>query len=156
MSAGPAGHAGWTLPRLRIGRDGSWYDDDQEVTHPGILANLWGNLRVDGQGHHLQIGPARVPVEVEDAPFVVIRVERHGDALRGVLNDGSAEILDPRTLRLGAAEVPYCRVKGGVFEARLDRAATYQLLQLVTAEEGATPELVLGSARYPLDPRPGC
>ena len=56
----------WTLPRLRIDRDGAWYHDDAEVTHAGILANLRENLRVDEQGHYLQVGPARVPVEVED------------------------------------------------------------------------------------------
>ena len=39
---------GWTLPKLRIDRDGDWYDDDVQVTHPGILANLRGNLRKDG------------------------------------------------------------------------------------------------------------
>jgi len=67
--------ATWTLPRLRIDRDGAWYHDDAEVTHAGILANLRGNLQVDEQGHYLRIGPVRVPVEVEDAPFVVERVE---------------------------------------------------------------------------------
>ena len=65
----------WTLPRLRIDRDGAWFHDDAEVTHAGILANLCDNLRVDVEGHYLQIGPVRVPVEVEDAPFVVERVE---------------------------------------------------------------------------------
>ncbi|HWN91044.1 MAG TPA: DUF1285 domain-containing protein, partial [Verrucomicrobiae bacterium] len=37
--------------------------------------------------------------------------------------------LDPETLRLGEGDVPYCRVKGGAFEARFSRAAAYQLLE---------------------------
>src|SRR5207247_3079104 len=65
---------GWTLPNLRIDRDGDWYDDDVQVTHPGILANLRGNLRKDGQGYFLQTR-VRIPVVVEDAPWVVTRVE---------------------------------------------------------------------------------
>ena len=41
----------------------------------------------------------------------------------------SREALDPATLRLGAGDVPYCRIKGGKFEARFSRAAAWQLLQ---------------------------
>ena len=65
---------GWKLPNLRIDREGDWYDDDVQVTHPGILANLRGNLRKDGQGYFLQTR-VRIPVVVEDAPWVVTRVE---------------------------------------------------------------------------------
>ena len=66
----------WTVPRLRIDREGTWYHEDQEVTHGGIVASLREGLRVDAGGHYLQVGPTRVPVAVEDAPFVVVRVER--------------------------------------------------------------------------------
>jgi hypothetical protein len=138
------------LPRLRIARDGAWYDGSEEVTHPGIVANLWSNLRTDAEGPHVQVGPVRIPVEVEDAPFVVIRVERKGDALELTLIDGTREPLDPAGLSLGAGEIPYCRVKEGRFEARFDRAAAYQLLQHVSGEDADRAELVLGAARYPL------
>jgi hypothetical protein len=136
----------WTLPRLRIAADGTWYHDDGEVTHPGILDNLRSNLRVDGGGHFLQVGPVRIPVEVEDAPWVVERVERDGDRLWLTLGDLSREALDPSTLVLGPGEVPYCLVKGGL-RARWSRAATWQLLQL--AEEDAAGEMVvvLGETR---------
>ena len=67
--AAPGGiPAGWKLPRLRITRDGEWLHEGEEVTHPGILANLRENLKVDADGHYLVAGPARVPVELEDAP----------------------------------------------------------------------------------------
>ena len=146
----PGPPPGFTLPRLRIGRDGTWYDGDEEVTHAGIVANLWSNLRVDDAGHHLQIGPMRVPVEVDDVPFVVERVERRGDGARA-----DADRRDPRAARPGRAAArgrrgAYCRVKGGRFEARFDRAATYQLLQHVAGEDADRAELVLGTARYPL------
>lgn len=153
--SGQGGPPGWSLPRLRIGPDGTWYDSDHEVTHHGILANLWANLRVDEQGHHLQVGAVRIPVEVQDTPFVVIRVEREGDTLQATLNDGTREAIAPGDLCLGAGEIPYCRVKGGRFEARLDRAAAYQLLQHVSGEDPGNPELVLGGARYRLERRRG-
>jgi hypothetical protein len=139
----------WTLPRLRIDRDGVWFHDDAEVTHQGIVANLRENLRVDEQGHYLQIGPARVPVEVEDAPFVVERVEREGDGLVATLNDLSREPVALDTLRVDGRGIPRCRVKNGRFDARLSRAATYQLLQHAEPDPGAGRSvLVLGGRRH--------
>lgn len=144
----------WTLPRLRIDREGAWFAEDGEVTHPGILANLRQNLRVDQDGHFLQIGPLRVPVEVEDAPFVVVRVEREEPELVLTLNDLTREALRPETLGMGPAQVPYCRVKDGRFGARFSRPATYQLLQLVEYDEHTgSGTLVLGDSRYPLASR---
>ena len=137
----------WTLPRLRIDRDGAWYHDDAEVTHAGILANLRENLRVDEQGHHLQIGPARVPVEVEDTPFIVERVEAEGDGLTVTLNDLSREPLAIESLRVDERGIPRARVKGGRFAARLSRAATNQMQQFVQPGAGG-PVLVLGGRRY--------
>jgi len=141
----------WRLPRLRIDADGAWFHDDEEVTHPGILANLRDGLRVDDAGHYLPIGPVRVSVEVADTPFVVLRVEPEGDGLALTLNDLSRETLAPDTLRFSDRGTPYCRVKGGRFEARLSRPAAYQLFQRVeTSAEGGTASLLLGDRRYSL------
>lgn len=125
----------WELPRLTINREGEWLHEGEEITHPGILANLRGNLRRDEAGYFVQTGPIRIPVEVADTPFLVTRVEPHGQTLRLTLNDGTEEPLDPATLRFTSGEVPYCRVRGGRFEARLSRAAAYQLGQLVEYDE---------------------
>ena len=151
--APPATSSGWQLPRLRITRDGDWVDDGEVVTHPGIVRHLQENLRVDAAGHHLQIGPLRVPVEVEDAPYVVLRVEPEGDALMLTLNDFSREPLAVDTLSFDAHAVPHCRVKAGQFLARLSRAATYQLFEQVDADEdGEQATLRLGGARHSLPP----
>ena len=77
----------------------------------------------------------RIPVAVEDVPWLVTRVSRRGETLRVVLNDGSEEVVDPSTLRLGADGAPYCAVKGGAFEGRLSRAAAFQLLGLAEYDE---------------------
>ena len=128
--------AGWTLPDLRIDRDGDWYDDGVQVTHPGIVANLRGNLRRDGDGYFIQTR-VRIPVTVDDTPFVITRVERRGDELHGYLNDGADERLDPASLRLGAGDAPYATVKQNMFEARFNRAAAYQLLQIADYDEAS-------------------
>ncbi len=143
--------AEWKLPHLTINRDGEWLHEGEEITHPGILANLRGDLRRDEVGFFVQAGPVRIPVEVADTPFVVTRVEPDGETLRLTLNDGTQEPLDPATLRLTAGEVPYCRIKSGRWEARLSRPAAWELGQLVEYNERTgEATLRLGSATHRL------
>jgi hypothetical protein len=131
---------GWKLPRLRIGRDGEWFDDDVEITHEGILANLRGNLRRDAEGYFIQTR-VRIPVEVDDVPWIVTRVSAEGDRLHVVLNDGSEEDVDLATLHLAAGDAPYCVVKRGAadggFGARFARAAAFQLLAMADYDEAS-------------------
>jgi hypothetical protein len=115
-----------------------------------VLANLRGSLRRDVGGYFIQTR-VRIPVQVTDAPFVVTRVERRGDTLHAWLNDGSEEDVEPATLRVGVGDVPYCAVKSGAFEARLSRAATYQLLALAEYDEpSGRGALRLGGREYTL------
>lgn len=151
MSTPPAE---WTLPRLRIDADGAWYDDDVEITHPGILANLRGNLQRDAVGYFIQTR-VRIPVDVADVPWVVTRVERRGDALHVHLNDGTEEDVDPASLRIGGGDVPYAAVKDGAFEARFSRAAAFQLWALTEYDAGTgRGRLRLGGRAYELSREP--
>ncbi len=135
-------------PRIEVDRDGVWLVDGEPVVHPTVLAELVERLgrRSDGV-YVIRAGGGELPIEVAEAPFVVrtVEVERAGDgrvgALRTLLSDGGEETLDPRTLkRLPAApEDPEgarlaCLVKGGRFEARLSRFATYQLLAVAETD----------------------
>ena len=128
--------SGWSLPKLGIDLDGDWFDDGVEVTHPGVLANLRSGLRRDAQGYFIQTR-VRIPVEVADAPFVVVRFERRDDGVAVFLNDGAEETVDPATLRIVPGDIPYCAVKGGQFEARFSRAAAHQLLGLAEYDEAS-------------------
>ena len=140
----------WKLPDLRIDADGDWYDEGVQVTHPGILANLQSNLKKDGAGYFIQTR-ARIPVRVDDVPWVVTRVEHRGETLHALLNDGTDEPVDPATIRLGARGIPYCSVKGRAFDARFSRAAAFQLLSLADYDEGSgRGALRLGGREYPL------
>ncbi|MBI1848640.1 MAG: DUF1285 domain-containing protein [Candidatus Rokubacteria bacterium] len=142
--------AEWTLPRLSIDVDGDWFHDDVQVTHPGIVANLRSNLRRDAQGYFIQTR-VRIPVTVADAPWVITRAERRGDALIAQLNDGTEETLDPAALRIGGSGVPYATVKGGAFVARFGRAAAYQLLSLADYDERSGRGILrLGRQEYEL------
>src|SRR5262249_54030280 len=120
--------------------------------HEGILANLRDALQVDATGYFIQIGPVRVPVEVEDAPYSIVRLEPASDGFAVTLNDLSREPLDPSTLRLGAGEVPYCRVKGGRSGARCRRAGGWQLLEhREPGDAGARASVRVGGRGYPLE-----
>jgi hypothetical protein len=84
---------------------------------------------------------------------VVVRAETRPDQ-EGVglhLSDGSHEPLDPGTLILDRRGVPYCRVKGGEFRARLSVAAWLQLAAIVEIDprSGET-VLLLGPRRIVL------
>jgi hypothetical protein len=138
---------------FRIDREGAWHHEDVEVTHPGVLRNLYANLRVEGARHHLQVGPYRVPVEVADTPFVVVRAETDVEAgtVEAHLSDGSAERLEVDTIRLDDTGVPYCRVKEGRFSARLSVAAWLQLAAGVEPDPASgEPVLTLGDRRIAL------
>ena len=140
----------WQLPNLRVDLSGDWYDDDVQITHPGVLANLRSGLRRDGQGYFIQTR-VRIAVVVKDVPFVVARIERRGDTLHAFLSDGTETEVDPTTLRVGPDDVPYCAVKKGAFEARLSRAAAFQLLALADYDErSGRGALHLGGREYSL------
>jgi hypothetical protein len=140
----------WTLPALRVDLDGEWHDGDVQITHQGVLANLRASLRRDADGYFIQTR-VRIPVAVADVPFVITRIERQGEALHAWLNDGSEQDVDPATLRVGPGDVPYGGVKDGAFEARLSRAAAYQLLALAHYDEGSgRGALRLGNREYAL------
>ena len=151
MAAG--GPSGGALPPLSIARDGDWRHGGEAITHAGILTHLWERLRVDAGGYYLEVGSGRVPVEVEDAPFVVLRVELDHGPVTVVLSDGSREELAVATLRLGPGEVPYCRVKDGRFEARLSRAAAWQLLQAMELDEATGGAALVLAGRRRMIPR---
>jgi uncharacterized protein len=146
---------------FRIDRDGVWRHEGQEVTHPGVLRNLYDNLRAEGEAHYLQVGPRQIAVDVDDAPFVVTRVENlpesgdSGSSLRIHLSDGSVEPLDPADAWIGPNDAPYCRVKARRFVARFAVAAWLQLAGFVEEEAGTGRlTLVLGGRRTALPRRP--
>ena len=140
---------------IRFGRDGEWYSDGERITNLRIADLFSRCVRREPDGCYiLQMGDERAPLEVEDTPFVVRRVE--GDAERGfsvTLNDGSTEPLDPTTLRSAADHAFYCRVKQGECEARLLRPAYYALARFVDVDSDGRFRLRVGGRDYPVDAR---
>lgn len=113
--------------RLRIDSEGRWYHDDQEVTHPGTLEMFVRALEREEDGRFVvRSGQDRMAVDVEDAPHLVRGVDPEGSGFRLDLGHGLSAPLDPDALEVGARDVLYTRLPGGL-EARFSRPAYYQL-----------------------------
>ena len=132
-----AGFTAISSGKIKFGKDGRWYSDDELIPNHAIGRLFSRALQVlpDGRAR-LELGEDRADVIIEDTPWVVTAVDGGPD--RGftvVLNDESREPLDPASLRVGPADVLYCRVKDGRHEARFLRPAYYDLAR--HAEAGA-------------------
>jgi uncharacterized protein len=140
---------------IRFGRDGCWYADGQPIVNRRI-AELFARSvhRGDDGTYWLRIGDERAPIAVDDTPYVVIAVgnDPHGE-IWIELNDGSRETLDPGTLRVGADDVLYCRVKGGSEMARVLRPAYYQLAEHIAVGEAGRFILQTATGRYAIERR---
>ena len=122
---------------LRIDREGRWFHEGIEIAREDIRNYFSRNLvRDDNGGYRIRIGDDECAVIVEDAPFVVVRVEASPEIkkLSLLLNDGGRVSLEPLTLEFNRSHIPYCRVRGGL-EARFSRPAYYQLSEFIERDE---------------------
>jgi hypothetical protein len=125
-------------PSLRFDKEGRWYHEGVEITHERTLKLFSRSLRKNSQGRYLiAIGNEWSYVKVEDAPFLVKSLDYHstteteGAYFTILLNDGSTETLDLKTLRVGKNNVLYCRVKKGEYRARFCRPSYYELARYI-------------------------
>jgi len=141
--------------RIRFGRDGQWYADDEPIINQRIADLFARHIQrsADG-GYILRLGDEQAPVEVEDTPFVVVGVTVGADGgLIAELNDHTSEPLELSTLEIGSSEVPYCRVKNGSERARFLRPAYYQLARHITEVEPGRFEIRTGTATHRIGTR---
>ena len=135
-------------PRIFIDRRGRWFHDGVRITHRWTYLENNKNLDVDADGRlFVEEQGTRVYVECEDTPFVVTMVAKTEDGFSIRLNDESGEELDLTTLTIAEQNIPYVRVKNGKFEARLLRAAYYELMRHTGKDEKGF-YLELGGDRY--------
>ena len=110
---------------------------------------LFSLLERDEKGRYiLRLKNQRCYLEVEDTPFVVMRVDKTHTFLI-TLNDETKEELDLNTLWVGDENVLYCKIREGKFEARFSRPAYYQLANYVEFDESQEKfYIVLNNHRY--------
>ena len=147
-----AGFTAISSGKIKFGKDGRWYSDDDLIPNRAIGRLFSRALQVlpDGRAR-LELGEDRADVIIEDTPWVVTAVE--GGPEQGftiVLNDETREPLDPATLRVGAGNVLYCRVKAGAHDARWLRPAYYDLMRHAETAPGGAVVLPVGGRRIRL------
>jgi hypothetical protein len=129
---------------FRIDKEGRWFQGSEEITHRKTYLLYSRHLTRDESGRIiLRIGKEQSAVEVEDVPFVVKTLDftlsdkGQLESIWLTLNDETRELLHQETLRIGPGNVPYCEVRGGVFEARFSRGAYQLLLPYIQHDEKA-------------------
>jgi hypothetical protein len=128
---------------IRIRKDGLWLHEGSPIGREALVRLFSTVLRKDPDGFYLVTPVEKMRIVVEDAPFLAVRVDRAGEALRFLTNVGDEVEAGPEhALRVQTdpstgEPAPYLHVRRGL-EARLRRPVFYELVEM--AEERETPQ----------------
>lgn len=139
-----------------IRKDGTWVHEGGIISREAMVRLFSTILRKDPDGFWLVTPVEKLRVAVEDAPFVAVRVDREGDALRFVTNVGDVvEADETHPIRVETDPAtgeprPYVLVRGGL-EALISRPAFYDLVELAQ-ERGGRLGVASNGAWFPVEP----
>jgi len=133
----------WTPERegeieIRIARDGTWYHEGEPIRREAMVRLFSTILRRDGDDYFLVTPVEKLRIEVEDAPFIGVRLEHTGEGREQQLlvttNVDDHVVIDAEhrlevERRAGGEPAPYVRVRGGLW-ALLSRNVFYELAEL--------------------------
>jgi len=128
---------------IRIARDGVWFHEGTPIGREALVRLFSTILRRDPDGFHLVTPVEKMKITVEDAPFIAVRVDRDGEALRFLTNVGDEVEAGPdHAIRVEEDPAtgeprPYLHVRRGL-EALIARPVFYELVEM--ASERDTPE----------------
>ena len=127
-----------------IRRDGLWFHEGSPIGREALVRLFSTVLRKDPDGFHLVTPVEKLKITVEDAPFIAVRVDRAGEALRFVTNVGDEVAAGPdNPIRVEihpetGEPAPYLHVRRGL-EARIARSVFYELAEMAEpAGDGRT------------------
>lgn len=129
---------------LEILCDGTWRHEGARITRERLVQLFASILRKDEDGETYLVTPVeKIRVRVEDAPFMAIRADRHGEGREQTLvfttNVGDAVQAGPKNpIRVaynGEEPRPYVLVRGRL-EARILRAPFYELVEWAAPQGG--------------------
>jgi hypothetical protein len=87
---------------------------------------------------------------VDDVPYFVRGVRSLPEGLALQLSDGSEELLDPGSLRVGPRDALYCRIKAGSFAARFSPGAQTALSPYLMEGSAGQVLLEVAGRRFPI------
>ena len=143
-----------------IRRDGSWLHEGSPIGREALVRLFSTVLRKDPDGYHLVTPAEKLRITVVDAPFVAVRVDRDGEALRFATNVGDTVEAGPdnpirvETDPVTGAPRPYVHVRRGL-EALISRSVFYELVEMSVERDTAEgPRLGVSSngAWFPIGP----
>jgi hypothetical protein len=143
-----------------IRRDGVWLHEGSPIGRKELVRLFSTVLRKDPDGYWLVTPVEKLRIEVEDAPFRAVRVDRRDGALVFTTDVGDEVAAGPDDpLRVETDPVtgephPYVHVRRGL-EARIERPVFYELVELAEERDGGDgPQLGVTSngAFFPLGP----
>jgi hypothetical protein len=129
---------------LEILRDGTWRHEGTRIARESLVRLFASILRKDEDGETYLVTPVeKIRVRVEDAPFVAVRADRHGEGpgqtVAFTTNVGDVVAAGPehpiRVTFAAGAPRPYVHVRGRL-EARILRAPFYELAEWGEMREG--------------------
>ena len=145
---------------IRIRRDGVWFHEGTPIGREALVRLFSTVLRKDPDGFHLVTPVEKMRIEVEDAPFIAIRVDREGEALKFQTNvgdeveagpDNAIRVeMDPKT----GEPRPYLHVRRGL-EALIARPVFYELVEMAAERdtaEGPVMGVESNGAWFPVGP----
>jgi hypothetical protein len=141
---------------IRIRRDGVWFHEGTPIGREALVRLFSTVLRLDPDGYHLVTPVEKMRITVEDAPFLAVRVDRIGQALRFLTNVGDAVEAGPENrIRVTTdpetgEPAPYLHVRRGL-EARINRPVFYELVEMADERDGMFGVTSLG-VWFPLGP----
>jgi hypothetical protein len=120
---------------LTLRRDGSFWHEGAEVTHPRLRAHFLRSVEwSEADGAFLvRLRHFRGWLDVEDTPWFVVAYDAETGEIE--LTDATRERLDAGSLRLDPDEVLRCAVKGGRWDARFTHRGQAHLLDAIESEE---------------------
>ena len=131
---------------FEILRDGTWKHEGTRITRESLVKLFASILRKDEDGLTYLVTPVeKIRVDVEDAPFVAIRADRHGEGaaqtilvttnVGDVVSVGAAHPLRVSIDPQSEEPRPYVLVRGRL-EARVLRAPFYELVESAEPRDG--------------------
>lgn len=133
------------MPPIHVDRDGGWAWEGKPLVHDGILLYLKQNLERDAQGRYwVSVEAGRVPVIVEDAPYLVEALL--ADPPRARLDDGR-EVPLAAPLALTTSDEHRFYMQAGTERALFSRRAHHQLWDGLEEDAAGRLHLVLGTDR---------
>jgi len=125
-----------------IKKNGVWFHEGTPIGREALVRLFSTVLRKDPDGTYLVTPVEKMKITVEDAPFVAVRVDRTGEALKFLTNVGDEVEAGPEhEIRVemdptSGAPHPYLHVRRGL-DALIARPVFYELVEM--AEERQTP-----------------